>query len=96
MIYYDNLIDLLWLLSLFSLSVRNIRVSYSLNSYSNLTLLEGVIAMAVNKDKNLKKNKRLETMKKIISGELPSKDVVSTLYDEIKFPPKALYDQWTM
>ena len=49
--------------------------------------------MAVNKDKNLKKNKRLETMKKIISGELPSKDVVPTLYDEIKFPPKALYDQ---
>ena len=49
--------------------------------------------MAVNKDKNLKKNKRLEIMEKIISGELPSKDVVSTLYDEIKFPPKALYDQ---
>ena len=49
--------------------------------------------MAVNKDKKLKKNKRLETMEKIISGELPPKDVVSTLYDEIKFPPKALYDQ---
>ena len=49
--------------------------------------------MAFNKEKDLRKNKRLETMEKIISGELPSKDVVSTLYDEIKFPPKALYDQ---
>ena len=49
--------------------------------------------MAVNKDKDFKKNKRLETMEKIISGELPAKDVVSTLYDEIKFPSKALYDQ---
>ena len=49
--------------------------------------------MAFNKDKNLKKNKRLEIMEKIISGELPSKDVVSTLNDEIKFPPKALYDR---
>ena len=49
--------------------------------------------MAVNKDKNLKKSKRLGTMEKIINGELPSKDVVSTLYDEIKFPPKALYGQ---
>lgn len=49
--------------------------------------------MAFNKEKDLRKNKRLETMEKIISGELPSKDVVSTLYDEIKFPSKALYDQ---
>ena len=81
------------MLSLFSLSVRTIRASYPLNSYQFLTLLEGAIPMAVNKDKDLKKNKRLETMEKIISGELPSKDVVSNLYDEIKFPPKAMYDQ---
>ena len=49
--------------------------------------------MAFNKEKDLRKNKRLETMEKIISEELPSNDVVSNLYDEIKFPPKAMYNQ---
>ena len=32
-------------------------------------------------------------MERIISGELPSKDVVHTFYNEIKFPPTAMYDQ---
>ena len=48
--------------------------------------------MAVNKKKDLRKNRRLETMERIIRGELLSKDVVYTLYYEIKFPPKAMYD----
>ena len=49
--------------------------------------------MAFNKEKDLRRNTRLETMEKIISEELPSNDVVSNLSDEIKFPPKAMYDQ---
>jgi len=33
-----------------------------------------------------------ETMKKILDGSLPDKEVVAALYDEVKFPPKSLYD----
>ena len=36
--------------------------------------------------------KREETMRQIITGEMPSKDVVAALYDEVKFPAKPIYD----
>ena len=49
--------------------------------------------MAINKEKDLRENKRLETMEKIISEELPSNDVFSNLHDEIKLPLKGMYDQ---
>ena len=39
------------------------------------------------------KSVRHQTIEKILDGSILDKDVVSTLYDEIKFPPKALYDQ---
>jgi hypothetical protein len=49
--------------------------------------------MAVNKERDLRENKRRETMEKIISEELPSNDVFSNLNDEIKLPPKGMCDQ---
>ena len=49
--------------------------------------------MAVNKERDLRENKRRETMEKIISEELPSNDVFSNLHDEIKFHPKGMCDQ---